>query len=191
MNYPTDLRRVGGHSDWMEHVQERWAEAVCVLPLRADATIAENEAMIFLPSEVVLHDICPSQSLAELSDKKREAIGGWSKRSDLFEVAAGWLKEQFSTDASATVICLAGYSRLGDKSLGNKRHFEFKGQPILVAPIHSTSVEDIATTLRWGRSWQLLGAVVRGDLSIIKQTSNVLFICDALDGDSIILVPLK
>ncbi len=187
----TVLRRVGGHPDWMAHVRERWTEALRVLPLKAGAALAEDDAVTFLPSEMAAQHARPSQPLAELSGEEREERGGWLKRRDLFEAAADWLKTRFSTDLSAAVICLAGYSRLGDKSLEHKRHIDFQGAPILVAPIHATSVEDLARTLRWGRSWQVLGAVVRGDLTSINQTSNVLFICDALDGDSLILTPLQ
>jgi hypothetical protein len=118
----------------------------------------------------------------------------WVRRSDLFGQAADWLLEAFQEAPRAELYCEAGLSKVGDRSLNDLPHIVHRERPLLHVKIASADPQLLVKMLRRGRSpWRFLGAVASkgsADRASSVSTSAMLFICDAFEVDSLIVVSL-
>jgi len=185
------LRGVGSLANWSEHVRARWQEAQGVLPQVDREEINVDRARVFAPEHVSMDLARPSQPLSDFRAKVRTQASSWTKRPDTFGAVADWIRSQYATDANYAVVCVAGYSAIGDKSLEGRRHIQIGGSPLLVAPIQLTQQDELARTLRWGRSRTFLGVVCRASKDFGSVLTNELFLCDAFDCDSLVIVPIS
>jgi hypothetical protein len=186
---------------WTSHLARRWNEAIEVGLRGPDAPLLRFEhARIFVPKGVdmaALEASHPQQSLRSLLKENPSPTSEWVGRKDLFREAAVWLQERFHSDPRAELYCEAGLSRVGDRSLLGRPHIVHEARPLLYLNIVATASKVIEDTLRRGRSpWRFLGVVVLSGRAphqaptVFPSESAMLFICDALDVDSLIVVSL-
>ena len=102
------------------------------------------------------------------------------------------LRTAYANGSEAWLICEAGYSKSGDKVLQQRPHIMHGGRPLLRINVGSANIDEVATALRWGRSSRSLGTVMSGDGACLpfQPAMRGLFICDAFDGDSLIVASL-
>ena len=183
---------------WTSHLAIRWGEALEIGLRRADApSLRLDLAKVFVPDEVdqeVLATTDPQESLRSLIKEQPPTLGKWMRRRDLFGEAAEWLHQTLKTDPRARLYCEAGLSRVGDRALNQLPHIVHEGRPFLSMDIASATSAALAETLRQGRSpWRLRGIVVPVEPQVQQVFvfgTAVLFICDALDVDSLIVVSI-
>jgi hypothetical protein len=186
---------------WTSHLARRWNEAIELGLSTAETPLPRCErATIFVPREVDTRTLAashPRQSLRSLL-KASPPSSEWVRREDLFGEAADWLHEEFQSDSRAELYCEAGLSRAGDRSLIDLPHVVHQASPLLYLNISATNSKVIVDILRRGRSpLRFLGVVVlnygnahQAPRMLFADNSAVLFMCDALDGDSLIVVAL-
>jgi hypothetical protein len=118
---------------------------------------------------------------------------GWVRRSDLCEEAAEWLHTTYEGKPCAQLFCEAGLSEVGDAHLSKKPHIIVEGRPLLNTRVGVDDVQLVAQILRWGRGLRFLGVVVSNlapSIGRFVPASEGLFICDAYDGDSFVVMSL-
>lgn len=180
---------------WQEHLMRRLAEASALGLLDSKATPSWQAAKVFVLENLDCAGICaidPQTPLRALQAGSLVEGAGWIAREDLFSDAARWLSTTLAADCDARLVCEAGYSDVGDKVLQQRPHIVHGSRPLLHIKIAGASVEDIATVLRWGRSWRSLGVVQLGSAAAdpFCPSTQGLFICDAFDGDSLVVADL-
>ena len=173
--------------DWARHIQLRAQEARTIGLLFDNSIVKIELGGIFIPrigSKLRLGEVGPDTTLGELSGRA-EGLG-WQPRPDLFDEAAAWMLRQFRSD-EAYLVAEAGFSKVGDPILSTRPHFVFSDRVFLAISIGRSRADEIAQTLRWARSWRLLGAVLRSPHPQVNFDSaqRVLFFCDILDCDSL------
>lgn len=189
------LCKIPSSDSWSAHLRRRQVEAVEVRLLESEAILSWSNARVFVPSQIdcaVLNDSRPEQPLRSLYPETRAKAVGWVRRNDLYWETADWLCKTYAA-GEACLFCEAGYSKLGDKSLQQLPFIAYDGRPILRIQLTGRLVDEVATVLRRGRSWRFLGIVLSeaiAPLSLIPATQG-LFVCDAFDGDSLIVVDIS
>jgi hypothetical protein len=179
---------------WTSHLFSRAEEAKELGLLTKGDELVISSAIGFFPEDIepkLLDAISPNCSLREL--RGIDNSSGWVKRDDLFDNAAKWILGKYSTFERAELLCEAGYSKPGDKILENRQHIIMGDAAFLYQILLEARTETIAKTLRWARSRRLLGVVVLMSNGHATQDSNLdrlAFLCDAFDGDSILLAEL-
>lgn len=180
---------------WVTHLYERVAEANEIGLLEKRDELVLQSSIVFFPDAMeseLINNINPACSIRDIQGSGTSR--GWVKRDDLFEEAAMWICKNYCASERAELFCEAGYSKLGDKVLQKRPHIIFDGNPLLNQKLLRTSSSTIAQTLRWARSWRLLGVVAENTIDDGFDGSNVdrqLFICDAFDGDSVIATAIQ
>ena len=180
---------------WLTHLTQRFAEATALGLLSLNAPPSWQAAKVFVPANLDcagVGAIDPQTPLRTLQAGSSVEGAGWVAREDLFADAARWLSTTLAADRDAWLVCEAGYSDVGDKVLQQRPHIVHGGRPLLHIKVAGASVEDIATVLRWGRSWRSLGVVQSGNAAAdpFRPSTQGLFICDAFDGDSLVVTDL-
>lgn len=182
---------------WISHIDRRRLEAVDIQLIGAASDVQQGSIRVFAPDEPEARSrllAAPDQPLRPI-DKSPATRTGWIRRDDLFDTAADWLhKQALVAPVQWHLLCEAGYQGLGDPVLARRPHIIHGGRPFLSASLAAISVSQIGTILRWGRSYRFLGVVVRGLRSIhegYRPTCDGLFLCDAFDGDSLIVAELR
>lgn len=180
---------------WLTHLKERFAEATDLGLLNLKAAPSWQAAKLFVPANLDcsgIGAIDPQTPLRALRAGRSVEGAGWVAREDLFADAAHWLSTTLAENRDAWLVCEAGYSEVGDKVLQQRPHIVHAGRPLLHIKIAGASVEDIATVLRWGRSWRFLGVAQSGNAiaDSVHPSTQGLFICDAFDGDSLVVADL-
>jgi hypothetical protein len=184
---PVDL---SSHQDWADHVSDRFSAAIEIGLYDAHTKLVNSSAITFLPLTLTSPDGLPNPNCAlrQICGDKLPAHG-WIPRHDLFSPVAEWLKDRY---ADGCMLCEAGYSRIGDAILKTRAHVIHAGRPFLMLSLVDAQSDTVATVLRWGRGSRLLGACISSrcpaDMSPGLPLHNGLFLCDALDGDSIVAV---
>jgi hypothetical protein len=179
---------------WTDHVLRRLNEAKEVGLVSAQVSPSLQFAKIFVPagvSQIDLTNSDPGDSLRELLGEPTPEAG-WARRNDLCEEAAEWLHDTYERKPSAQLFCEAGLSEVGDAHLSKKPHIIVKGRPLLNARVGADVVQ-LAQILRWGRVLRFLGVVVPNlapSIGGFVPVSDGLFVCDAYDGDSFVVVSL-
>ena len=82
-------------------------------------------------------------------------------------------------------------SEISDPHLTKKSHIIYEGRPLLHTRIGIDGVQHVTQILRWGRGLRFLG-VVRSNVESkghFAPASEGLFICDAFDADSFVVMP--
>ena len=180
---------------WTSHLVKRKESAIKIGLLDRISKLSLLKAAVFVPDELdinLLESVKPNCPLRDIQSKKKAS--GWVKRDDLLDESAKHIFKKYSSFNGAELFCEAGYSERGDKVLENRQHVVFNNRPFLNQKLSESSSERIAQTLRWARSRHLLGIVA--DMSICQTfgdsaMNRLLFICDAFDGDSIILTGVE
>ena len=175
---------------WISHLSDRANEAKELGLLAGNDELTLSSTVVFYPDgieEGSMGKVQPDCPIREIQGIDKSP--GWVKRDDLFDEAALWICEKYCSSERVELFCEAGYSEIGDKVLESRQHVIYGEKPLLNQKLSKTSSEVIAQTLRWGRSWRLLGVVAdmpsnQGFDGINE--NHLLFICDALDGDSIL-----
>lgn len=186
------LTRAPSNDAWAAHLHQRVAWAKEVHLLDGAAQLGAASARIVLPAGVNAEVVQPDDSL-------RSVLGvpspgqGWVKRPDLYVEAAAWLLSQFQNQPEHSLLCEAGLSELGDKSLQGEPHVVFRNRPYYLLSLLHVDYDSLATIMRRSRTWQrFLGVVVEtsgNDPGF--EFSGGFFLCDVLDGDSLIIVPIQ
>ena len=180
---------------WLTHLTQRFTEATDLGLLDPKAVPSWQTARVFVPTHLdctSLSEIEPQRSLRSLGpDSVVEGIG-WVLREDLFSEAGRWLCTAYANGSEAWLVCEAGYSNSSDMVLQQRPHVVHGGRPLLRINVGSANIDDVATVLRWGRSSRSLGTVMSGDGACLpfRPALRGLFICDAFDGDSLIVASL-
>jgi hypothetical protein len=178
---------------WLMHLKERvrTARELGLLNTLDEVELQQN-ITCFLPdgfAEKTLKNIDPTCSLRELMSDERSHKSGWLERSDLFDEASSWLKNEYGND-SRVLLCEAGFSKVGDKVLESRPHIILKGEPILYLRLRDADASHIARLLRWARSLRVLGVVAELKNNNFEEGFfRVLFMCDIFDGDSLVFCP--
>jgi len=180
---------------WTSHLISRAEEAREIGLLAKNDKLAILSAVVFSPDSIdktLLELAQPNSPLREI--RGLEKPHGWVKRGDLFDDAAKWVLDKYSNLDGIELFCEAGYSKQGDKVLESRQHILFGDTPFLNWKLSEASPEKIAETLRFGRSWRLLGVIadMSNDCTFAdSEIKRFSFICDAFDGDSILVVGLN
>ena len=181
------------NKEWSDHVALRFSEASEIALVDSGSALVPHSSKVFLPSglkSMGLADVAPTTPLRTLTENCDLEEGTWIERPDLFGDAAEWLCEKYGGDPEAWLFCEAGYSRLGDKGLAEVAHIAREGRPFLLTRLAEATPHDVATLLRWARSWRMIGLISSGwDASHHQLGSSGLFVCDTLDCDSLIVTP--
>jgi len=188
------IRNIPQNDAWISHLSGRMNEAKELGLLAGNDELTLPSAVVFCPSgigDVLNSEVKPNCPIREIQGIEKSP--GWVKRDDLFGEAALWICEKYCSSKQVELFCEAGYSEVGDKVLESRQHIIIGEKPFLNQKISKASSEIISQTLRWGRSWRLLGVVA--DISSNQASEGVnerhlLFICDAFDGDSIIVTEI-
>lgn len=180
---------------WLAHLTQRFAEATDLGLLDPKAVPSWQTAKVFVPTHLdctSLSEIEPQRSLRSLGLDSVVEGAGWVLREDLFAEAGRWLCTAYAAGSEVWLVCEAGYSNAGDKVLQQRPHVMQAGRPLLRIEVGSANIDEVATVLRWGRSSRSLGAVMSGDGACLafRPAMRGLFICDAFDGDSLIVASL-
>lgn len=180
---------------WVSHLISRAEEARGIGLLANSDKLALSSAAVFFPDGIdkkLLWMAQPNSPLREI--RGTEKPPGWVKRDDSFDDAAKWILYKYSSLDKAELFCEAGYSKQGDKILESRQHIIIGDAPFLNLNLSEANSEMTAQTLRWSRSWRMLGIVAdtSGNRTLIdSDTNRRLFICDVFDGDSILVVELN
>lgn len=179
---------------WIAHVAHRLREASDVGLLKPSYTDPLT-CTVFTPEHVApadLENVHPCTSLREFGETRGVSSGTWSRREDLMQEASEWMIEEFGHVAGATLLCEAGYSKIGDKSLESEPHVNFSGNPFFYRRLRESEAEEVARTLRKSRSRRtvgIVGSASEHELPSLPATP-LLFLCDAFDGDSLAVLKL-
>ena len=179
---------------WIEHAEMRRQEASEIKLLLERTRLLPETIVGFLPRGTKVADLDPAKSLRDLSDDSiSPARNVWIPRPDLFAEIAQWLR---SRAGRSWLLLEAGYSKLGDAVLATRKHMVHDARPFLAIRLDAETVETVATYLRWGRGGRLLGVCTiaeAGDQNhaLRLPLSRGLFLCDNLDGDSILAVEFE
>lgn len=180
---------------WVSHLASRAEEARGIGLLSHDDDLILLSAIVFVPDGMCERSLETIQPSCSLRDAQGLGLSpGWMRREDLFDDAAKWILAEYSNLDKVELFCEAGYSKQGDKILESRQHIILRDAPILNQKLSGASFEAIAKTLRWGRSWRLLGVIADMSSGSAFEGSDIerlLFICDAFDGDSILLVEIS
>jgi len=177
---------------WKRHLAERTFDAIEIKLIKDSSIIPTEKAQVFLPENVNKSTVLPDHSLLIASGKPLPIGRGWVRRYDLFPIAAKWFFEEYKDIDGKWLICEAGLSDLGDECLKDIPHIEHENRPIQFTCIPDSNPEIILSTLRHGRSYyRFLGVIVSHENlpQSFSPADDGLFICDALDCDSLMVVP--
>jgi len=184
-------------SDWISHLSHRFDEAVAIDLVVPTAALSVESARVFVPNSLGQGRIGlshPNHTLREVCGGDEPQGQGWVRREDLHAEAAAWLCEHCDDQRATVLVCGAGLTEVGDEWLENHPHVIHGGRPFLQVPLRSSEAEMVSTTLRWGRSWAgFLGIVSssgEAGLPVTLPVGRGLFLCDAFDGDSLIVAGL-
>jgi len=190
------LARMPASESWLFHVRTRFAAAVEIQLVAGNSALVEESARVFVPDlagPTNIQTALPDQSLRSLVGKRLPTSSGWIRRDDLFQEAATWLCGLFESHVTMQLICEAGYQHIGDPVLAARPHIVLGGRPFLAISLEGADTSDVASVLRWGRSWRFLGIVAGtggpADARFAPRSQN-LFLCDAFDADSLLVVSL-
>ncbi|WP_152987211.1 hypothetical protein [Pseudomonas sp. TTU2014-080ASC] len=179
---------------WTDHILERISAAEGIGLLASSDKLKLDQAIIIFPDNADFSLIAksnPGDSINELLDIRQDVSGKWVERVECLEDAARLIQDLCAEKKQAFMLCEAGYSKVGDKFLENHDYTLLAGNPIFLADIRKATPIEIAKTLRAGRSTRILG-VIKSEVSNRENLKGrkEFFLCDALDGDSIIICPL-
>lgn len=179
---------------WKEHVLQRASEAMKIGLIEPKDCIDLHSGVVIFPSgidEDCITNSRPDTTVNELQSVRHEAFGKWTERLECLEGAAEALHELCYKEKQAFIFCEAGYLKLGDKFLTQYDYVVVNGDPLLLVDVLKSSTADIAKILRASRSTRILGVVkVEVPDKNIFLGRHKLFICDALDGDSVFVSSL-
>lgn len=178
---------------WTAHLKNRFQEAKEISLIEKTMRMSSSTPQLFLPDNFNYENLpqtSPELSLRDfLRIPAREVK--WVARLDCFEEASQYIKSKFNDD-SFFLACEAGYSKNGDKSLERKEHIFVSGKPILIKEINKSKIGEITRTLRWSRSSRVLGIITNSfDTLKYRPADSGFFVCDALDGDTLITTEFK
>lgn len=177
---------------WISHLLSRIENAREGGLLSKNDELDFSRAAIFFTDSHLPEGISPSTPIREVLGGEKG--NGWIKRDDFFDEVAEWILKNYSILDEGELICEAGYSQKGDKVLQSRQHIIYRDKPFLYQKLKGASPETLAGLLRMGRSWRLLGIVAeksgRQEFND-KNMKRHLFLCDAFDGDSILVVHVK
>lgn len=190
------LRDISPFTTWRQHLQARLIQANELGLLHVANLDRWRGGNVFVPSQLAGGDIGSIDPRTALSNVRVDSAVdnvGWKERPDLFDEAARWIRLSFPKDCDAWLICEGGYSAVGDKVLEKRNHIVHGGRPLLLAKISEAESDELATVLRWGRSWRSLVVATSGPISRlpIEPSASSFFLCDAFDGDSLIVARLE
>lgn len=179
-------------SSWPEYLKKRISDAVEIGMIDASDWLEQAAATVLLPK--VAQDnrdaIQPETSVRTVIGDS-PAAGQWIKRPDLLRNASSVISKSFG-GLCRYLICEAGYSRAGDKSLSRFGNFSHKGLPFIYVEITGDNATEVESVLKAARGFRLLGLISEtGRVPADFGGRKVAFLCDALDGDSIIICPEK
>lgn len=177
-------------SGWSEHLKKRIFDAIEIGMIDRSTWLEPHVATVLLPKSApnTRNKIQPETSISDVVGDSN-AGEQWIKRLDLLPDASSVICK-LSRELCRYLICEAGYSKVGDRSLSRFKNFSHGGSPFIYTKItHGNSVE-VEALLKAARSFRLLGLISETDYAPIDfKGRNIAFLCDALDGDSIIICP--
>ncbi|AXI60032.1 hypothetical protein DLD99_05965 [Pseudomonas kribbensis] len=191
----TEVRIAETSRTWEEHVLKRIFEAKQLGLLGADDIVDIGLGIIIFPEEVDGSSISlatPSTSVNDLLAVQKSRNGKWVERIDCLDISVELIKRLSLRLNNVFIFCEAGFMKVGDKALSCFGYFLIDDIPILFLDVLENESIDIARTLRAGRSLRIVG-VVKDEVSKAKEFlgNTMLFLCDALDGDSLIICPAR
>jgi hypothetical protein len=177
---------------WRAHVDVRYKEAIELGLVASRTRLGAESSVTFVPvgfDRGALTNLSPARSLRSLNDET-PSTERWQPRADLFGEAAEWLRQN---QTSRWLMCAAGWSRLGDPVLAERKHISHEGRAILCLRIGFEDAPTIATYLRWARGDRLVGICTGPGPRDANRPPTLpamtgLLLCDALDGDTVIAV---
>ncbi|KPW93323.1 MULTISPECIES: hypothetical protein [Pseudomonas syringae group] len=179
-------------SDWSEHLESRISDAVEIGMIDESGYLELAAATVLLPKLAADNQdkIRPETSVRSAVGDKPVA-GQWIKRPDLMCYASSVISKLYG-GASSYIICEAGYSKNGDKFLTRFEGFSHEGSPFIHVKITGDNLSEVEAILKTARSFRLLGLITDCDRSPTDFGGHkIAFLCDALDGDSIIICSKK
>lgn len=184
------LYDISENKRWRRHIYKRINEAVDIGLIR-DIERSNLRFNIFLNgkyNESYLDILDPEESISiyvnDSCNKK-----GWVLRDDLFPDIAQWIFDN-NCFVRCFLTCEAGYSKLGDKSIINDKNLGkiiYNNKNLFFnINICKSTIDNILYILRAGRSYRVLSIIHDGNDSCIPVSSGY-FLCDAFDGDTLII----
>lgn len=180
---------------WEKHLLKRVFEAEKLGLLEADDNVDIGLGIVIFPEEVDGSSISlatPSTSVNDLLTVQKSRNGKWVERIECLDISAEHIKRLSSGLNNVFMFCEAGFMKADDKALNRFGCLLIDDIPILYLDVLENVSIAIARTLRAGRSLRILG-VVKNEVFKAEEFrgSTMLFLCDALDGDSLIICPVS
>lgn len=177
-------------SSWPDYLKNRIADAVEIGMVDSSDWLQQAAATVLLPKEAQ-----DNRDAIQPETSVRTVIGGshaaglWIERPDLLPYASSVISKSYG-GLSRYLICEAGYSRVGDKSLSRFGSFSHEGLPFIYVEIKEDNYKEVELLLKAARSFRLLGLTLeRACVPADFGGRRIAFLCDALDCDSIIICP--
>lgn len=174
---------------WHTHLNERleWAKEIRLI---ARAARPNGDAQIFMPSSLS-EGTLPSQSLGLHGDEQRRSQGLlWIERQDILPQVADWIVDQWK-HTGGRLICEAGSAQPADPFLQREHHIVFDDRVFYDLQLRSVDSPMITKFLRKSRGWRILGVIVDDMARSTFDYTRGSFLCDALDADTLIVVPFE
>lgn len=191
----TEVRIAETSKAWEEHISKRIFEAKQIGLLEADDNVDMGLTIAIFPENVDSSSISvatPGTSVNDLLAVQKNLNGKWVERIDCLDSSAEIIQRLSSGLNSVFMFCEAGFRKKGDKSLGRFKSLFINDTPIFFLEVLKSTSIDIANVLRAGRSLRMLGVVKNEVFKATEFHGNIMiFLCDALDGDSLILCPVS
>lgn len=181
------LCSVSSDGAWASHVNEGFSCAKQNLMIDASAKL-KSSFRVFSNSSIGCSDI---DLLDPTTAMSRIIPSGpiedlWISRRDLFEEIARWVCAKENYGVGGWLVCEAGYSKIGDPILMERPHISYEGKPFLLCTTELWG--EFLSVLKWGRSYRFVGVLQRGKIpDEVFPIKKGVFICDAFDGDSLMM----
>lgn len=176
------------HESWVSHAKERFAEAGDV-GLVVDQQRPWSTASAFFPNEFNCDNVSrtnPDHPLREITGDTVIEKNKWVLRPDLMTDIAKWLCLRYT---GKILFMEAGYAKIGDPHLFGKEYKIYRDNIFLYSRISRDNDQHIAKIIRQSRSFRILSIIVDDyDIDVKCPISHGAFLCDALDGDSMIII---
>ncbi|MEE4719033.1 hypothetical protein [Pseudomonas viridiflava] len=179
-------------SSWSDHLKDRIVDAFKIGMINSSDWLEQAAATVLLPkvTQDIRGALQPETSVRNVIGDSHVA-GQWIERPDLLPNASSVVSNSYG-GISHYLICEAGYSKVGDKSLSRFESFSHEGSPFIYVEITGSNCLEVEVLLKAARGFRLLGLIL--EASCVRDDfggRKIAFLCDALDGDSIIICPGK
>ncbi len=190
------LIRIPENTQWINHLESRLSAARDIGLLNKYVEIEQDRAVLFLPVKAENFrsaSFHPEFSLRSILSHGDIPKNDWVLRKDMMAEAAQWVKKYSAGFSSTWLFTEAGWSEPGDKSLEKDNYIVCNSRPVYYLNIHLTEKERIKLILRKSRSSRFLGVLTpsMNEPDEILPAADGYFLTDALQGDSLILVPVR